>query len=137
MACCTQFLHKEDIGKNISDITPKSYYNRWYISDKNSPPAHISEIIKSVNLGQLERPVYSMTSGWIHWDSFIISQALQFDGEYFKFSNEKTKWFALPAFKTSYMSLLLSDALFAEYFNLDLPILQEELNHSLGKMSDL
>lgn len=134
-AYCTQFLKKKSIDKDIAQIIPDDYYNRWYISRKNSPPVRINDIIKSVNLGLLEKPVYSMTSGWIHWDSFTIGQVLQFDGSCFSYSNE-TKWIGILAFETGYMSLLLSDALLDSHFKLDSPKLQEELKHSLAKAAE-
>jgi hypothetical protein len=124
---CTQFLKGDAKEKTQGQITPKNYGNKWHTEN-------LKDIIDELKFAQLYGPVYSLTSGWLHWDSYLINMALEYEGDNADYTNE-TKWVGILAYIIGYRSLLLSAKVFDDLFDLRSPDLQAEFDLCLETLS--
>jgi hypothetical protein len=126
---CTQFLLKKSKRKAQMQITPADYYKQWYIKSvepgKDPVPISPKDMIKEIEFTPLYYSAYTLISGWFHWDSYLISQAVRSEGGCTDYTNE-TKWLGLLAYENGYRSLLVCAVILDDLFDLHSLDLQAE-----------
>jgi hypothetical protein len=114
-----QFLKKESRTKPFSEITPNDYIPNWRgipAGDKFEKKG-IKDIFKDTGHGEIHETIYNPSSGWLHWDSLSLQEAVGIDGGAFIYGVE-TKHLGVASLAVGFDSLNETSNLLDDHFKL-------------------
>ena len=119
--CCRQYLKPGSKDKPQEKITPNDYLKNWKMDTNGSGKfieKRIKEIFNETGLGQYYEAFYTTASGWLHWDSLSIAEAIQRGADGRIMYGTESKHMGGAALTSGFIALLGSAGLLNDHLNL-------------------
>jgi hypothetical protein len=118
---CRQYLKPEFKGKPQNEITPDNYRINWRWDENQEAKfvkIAITEIFKETGLKDLYEKFYIPASGWVHWDSISMAEAIHRGADGSVTWGAETKYMGAVALASGFHALFGSAQLLNEHFSL-------------------